>query len=90
MTTSAPQRLDLAAAQDSLARSDEGCDPQPGDRELLAAYERHCQNAWDDFQRNTDAAEYMAVLAAECRVCGPDGATGPACDECAVNGEVQS
>jgi hypothetical protein len=72
---SARQRFDIGAAQDALARSDEGATPQPGDRELLAAYERHCQTAWDDVQQAADRQAYMEWL--NSRDCEPGD---PQCD----------
>lgn len=77
---SSPIRFNVAAAQDALARSDEGADPQPGDAELIAAYEGFCQQEWDRFQERQYAAERAAWLTTRCGGCEPGG-TGEACDD---------
>lgn len=69
-----------AAARDALARSDEGCDPLPGDPDLIAEYERLCQEAWDRFQHAQQEADRAQWLASQCGGC-EEGGTGEACDE---------
>jgi hypothetical protein len=73
-------RFDLAAAQDALARSDEGADPQPGDRELIDAYEGWCQQEYERFQQQVWDAEQAAWLSQQCPGC-EDGGTGEVCDD---------
>lgn len=53
-----PSRITFpeALAQDALARSDEGVDPLPGDAELIAVYERFCQQV----QERYESARYEA------------------------------
>jgi hypothetical protein len=68
-----------AAAQDALARLDDGI-PLPGDQALADAYDRYCQQSWlvlDDQRREV---EYTAWLAGQCPVC-EEGGTGPVCDD---------
>lgn len=52
--------LDVAAAQDALARSDDGLDPQPGDAELIAAYDQALTDAHDRW-----VAEQIAATEAD-------------------------
>jgi hypothetical protein len=74
--------FNLPAAQEALARSDEGVDALPGDAELIAAYEGYCQQEQDRYEYACYEAERAAWLADQCPAC-EDGGTGPVCDECA-------
>lgn len=72
--------FDLEGAQDALARSDFGEDPQPGDQELIDAYEHLCQQEQLRFDDRCRMAEYAAWLAEQCPGC-ESGGTGEPCDE---------
>lgn len=72
--------FDLPAAQDALARSDDGVKALPGDRTLLDAYEGYLQQEWGRFEEQQDAAERAVWLARQCPGC-VDGGTGEECDE---------
>ncbi len=76
----APIHLDEEAAQDALARSDEGLPALPGDAALIAAYDRYLQQVSDQYQARVAAAERTEWLAAQCGGCVPGG-TGEACDD---------
>lgn len=80
---SAPIAFDLAAAQEALARSDEGATPLPGDDTLITAYESYCQQSWEDLQYEIHEAGRDTWLADQCRFCGPEGATGD-CGDCDI------
>lgn len=80
---SAPVVFSLPAAQNALARSDEGAESLPGDAGLIAAYEGYCQQEWDRYKAEHGDAEYSAWLADQCPAC-EDGGTGPVCDDCRV------
>jgi hypothetical protein len=75
--------FDVAAAQDALARSDDGQPALPGDAQLIAVLDRHCQwgDLWLDDQRRAD--EYADWLARQCPVC-EEGGGGPECDDCVI------
>ena len=80
MTT--PILFDLTAAQEAVARDEEGVTLLPGDKDLIAAYEGFCQQEWDAFQDRRDAADLASWLATQCPAC-EEGGTGEVCDECA-------
>jgi hypothetical protein len=79
-------RFNLADAQEAACRLDDGIGRE-GDEQLAATYERFCQQEWDKFQHAQAQDEDRAWLVAQCRVCGPDGSTGPCCDECLIGEE---
>lgn len=78
--------LDVGAAQDALARLDEGVG-RPGDEELAEALEQYCLSGWLQFQDEQYAAERAAWLATQCPTCGPEGSSGEVCDGCFESGE---
>lgn len=80
--------FDLSAAQDALARSDYGVDALPGDAFLIEALEGYCDQEYSRFEDAQCALEYADHLATQCPACGVDGATGPVCDECAIDAEA--
>lgn len=80
--------FNLPAAQDALARSDEGHDPQPGDANLIAAYDDACQQAWlraDDERREAELADWLTGQCGECEM----GGTGEPCDEHYIDADDQ-
>lgn len=78
----APVSFNLSAAQDAQARADEGVDPLPGDKDLIATFDNFLQQEWDRYWEPIKSAENAAWLAEQCRAC-EDGGTGPLCDDCA-------
>ncbi len=73
-------RFDAAAAQDALARSDDGVKAKPGDRELIDAYEGLLQAEQlrrDDAERAADRADWLSRQCPGCH----EGGTGEECDE---------
>ncbi len=76
----APIHIDVAAAQDALARSDFGLPPLSGDDDLIAAYDRYLQAAEDEYRERVAAAERVEWLASQCGGCD-EGGTGEACDD---------
>jgi hypothetical protein len=69
-----------AAAQDALARSDDGDTPLPGDDHLIAAYETYLQQAqyqYEAAQQNQVQTEWLALQCPGCH----EGGTGEPCDE---------
>jgi hypothetical protein len=74
-------RFDLSAAQDALARSDEGADPLPGDAVLIDQYEAFCQQEQARYEDALAAAEHAAWLVEQCPECEPGGGSGEPCDD---------
>ncbi len=72
--------FDSAAAQDALARADEGVAPMPGDRDLIAAYEAWCQQAHDQYEAAVQDQAQADWLARQCPYCQAGG-TGDECDD---------
>lgn len=68
----------MTAALDAITRIDFG-QALPGDAEIAAIFEMHCQ--WDQARRETAhvAAELAAWLAGQCGGC-EEGGTGESCD----------
>lgn len=79
MTTSTT--IDLRAAQDALARLDEGVG-QPGDERLAAALEQFLQSEQARFEDSQDRRERAEWLATQCPKHGPEGWSGEVCDDC--------
>ncbi|MEU4558599.1 hypothetical protein AB0F72_09415 [Actinoplanes sp. NPDC023936] len=71
----------MTAALDAITRSDFG-EPLPGDAEIAAVFELHCQWADADYLARRDAETLADWLAEQCPA-HEDGGTGDVCDECA-------
>jgi hypothetical protein len=80
-TTAVPQviRFNLPAAQDALARLDEGV-AQPGDELMALQYDAYCQQEWERHYEAQQEAERAAWLETQCPDC-MGGGTGERCDK---------
>lgn len=76
-------RFNLRAAEEAVARDEEGVDLLPGDTELIDIYEKFCQQEHAALEERIYADERARWLATQCPVC-VDGGTGPECDECFI------
>jgi hypothetical protein len=76
----------VAAAQDAIARLDEGT-ARPGDTALVAAYDRYCEQGWLVLDDQRRAAEHAGWLVGQCPVC-EEGGGGPECDRCVIDHDV--
>lgn len=84
--TSTPIYFDVAAAQNALARADEGVDLLPGDGELIDIYERYCQQEQLRFDDQCRRAEQERWLADQCPS-HVEGGGGDVCDDCGEDEE---
>jgi hypothetical protein len=69
----------VTAALDAIARLDDGI-PQPGDSEIAAIFDAHCQweaLRYDDRLREIEYADWLARQCGGCE----EGGTGEPCDE---------
>ncbi len=73
--------FNLPAAQDALARSDDGAKALPGDAKLIADSEGYLQQEQLRFEDAQHAADRAAWLETACPACEPGG-QGSICDRC--------
>lgn len=84
MTTTDVIRFDFEAAYAAQSRSDDGDTLLPGDAELIEALEFYCNQSHYEFEIARYAQEQDDYFASQCAACGPEGSTGPVCEDCFI------